>query len=161
LGRRTTEVSCISAFWVLFEVKSLAGTEGASGPFFSPDSEWIGFFSTGKLRKVRLRGGSPITICEIQQDRGATWGRGDMIVLNSSAGFGAGLLRVPASGGTPEPLTRPDAAKDETSHRWPQFLPGGKKVLFTIWTSAGFPSARLAVLDLSSGRIRAIVESAS
>ena len=84
-----------------------------------------------------------------------------MIVLNSSGGFGAGLLRVPASGGTPEPLTQPDAAKDETSHRWPQFLPGGKKVLFTIWTSAGFPSARLAVLDLSSGRIRAIVESAS
>jgi Tol biopolymer transport system component len=143
------------------EVKPLAGTEGASGPFFSPDSEWIGFFSTGKLRKVRLRGGSPITICETQVDRGATWGPGDMIVLNSSGGFGMGLLRVPASGGTPESLTQPDATKDETSHRWPQFLPGGKKVLFTIWTSAGFPSARLAVLDLSSGRIRAIVESAS
>ncbi len=144
------------------EVKPLAGTEGASGPFFSPDSEWIGFFSTGKLRKVRLRGGSPITICEIQQEgRGATWGPGDMIVLNSSPRRGTGLVRVPASGGTPEPLTQPDAAKGETSHRWPQFLPGGKKVLFTIWTSAGFPSARLAVLDLSSGRIRAIVESAS
>ena len=161
VGQKDNRSQLYLRFLSSLEVKPLAGTEGASGPFFSPDSQWIGFFSTGKLRKVRLRGGSPITICEIQQDRGATWGPGDMIVLNSSADFGAGLRRVPASGGTPKPLTQPDAAKDETSHRWPQFLPGGRKILFTIWTSAGFPSARLAVLDLSSGKIRAIVESAS
>ena len=111
VGQKDNRSQLYLRFLSSLEVKPLAGTEGASGPFFSPDSEWIGFFSTGKLRKVRLRGGSPITICEIQSDRGATWGPGDMIVLNSSGGFGMGLLRVPASGGTPEPLTQPDAAK--------------------------------------------------
>jgi len=71
-----------------------------------------------------------------------------------------GLVRVLASGGTPELLTRPDASKDETSHRWPQFLPGGKKLLFTIWNQRGFPRQDLQCW-ICSGSIRTIVESAS
>ena len=67
VGQKDNRSQLYLRFLSSLEVKPLAGTEGASGPFFSPDSEWIGFFSTGKLRKVRLRGGSPITICEIRR----------------------------------------------------------------------------------------------
>jgi serine/threonine protein kinase len=140
-----------------FGSRPLAGTEGATNPFFSPDGEWLGFFADHKLQKMRISGGPPVAICQAAIGRGATWGPDDTIVFSSSGGYGAGLLRVSASGGNPQPITRPDAFKDETSHRWPQFLPGGKRVLFTIWTSPGFPTARIAVLDLASGQIRSVV----
>jgi hypothetical protein len=140
------------------EAKALPGTEGAMNPFFSPSAEWLGFFANCKLRKVRVDGGSPVDLCDAEIGSGATWGPNDAIVFNGSGGFQAGLMRVPASGGTPETISRPDPAKDEASHRWPVFLPGGRKVLFKIWTSAGLATSRLAVLDLATGNIRQLSE---
>ena len=116
----------------------------------------MGFFADQKLQKLRVTGGPPIAICQAAIGRGATWGPDDTIVFNPSGGFGAGLLRVSASGGDPQQISRPDPSKDENSHRWPQFLPGGKQVIFTIWTTPGFPTARIAVLDLASGQIRSV-----
>jgi serine/threonine-protein kinase len=103
------------------------GTERANGMFLSPDGEWVGFFADGKLRKTPVQGGPVITLCDFTDARGAWWGPDGYIV--ASLALGAGLVRLPDSGGAPEPLTDP-ALTDEATHRWPQVLPNGA-VLFT------------------------------
>jgi serine/threonine-protein kinase len=110
--------------------KPMAGSEGASDPFFSADGQWVGFFVSGKLKKVSIFGGAAQEICTVDGFmRGACWDENDMIWfghLNST------ILRVPASGGTPEPVTIIDTVRGEISHRFPQILPGNKWVLFTV-----------------------------
>src|SRR5262249_36053078 len=69
--------------------------------------------------------------------------------------------KVSAGGGTPKEVTSPDVARQERSHIWPQLLPGGKTVLFTIWTGVGFDDARIAVADLATGQVRTIFEGGS
>jgi serine/threonine-protein kinase len=110
------------------EATPLSGTEGASDPFFSPNGQWVAFFAGGKLKKVSVQGGAPVTLCDAVQARGGTWGPDDTIVFAPS-NLG-GLSRVSAAGGEPEPLTVLDTSKNERSHRWPFFLPNGKAVLF-------------------------------
>jgi eukaryotic-like serine/threonine-protein kinase len=144
-----------------FESRPLPGTEGASDPFFSPRGEWLGFFAQSKLRKIRVDGGTPTTLCAVDTGRGGAWGPDDTIVFTASSTPGAGLMRIPAAGGVPEKLTQPDPSKDETSHRWPEFLPDGKRVLFTIWTSSGLPTSRLGVLDLGTGKVQSLSEGGS
>ena len=113
------------------EARALPRTEGARTPFFSPDGSWIGFHAEGKLKKMAVTGGSPVTICEVLQRAlpGATWGADDTIVF--SPGWDFGLARVPASGGAPQILMTPDRAKGETGYKWPQRL-SGDALLFTI-----------------------------
>jgi serine/threonine-protein kinase len=109
---------------------AVAGTEHASRPFFSPDGRWIGFFANGRLKKVPVSGGAPVSICDAPQPRGGTWGPGDRIVFAPLPH--SGLFIVHADGGEPIPLTTPDRARFERSHREPSFLPGGDAVLFTV-----------------------------
>ena len=108
----------------------LAGTESAQEPFWSPDGRWIAFFAEGRLKKVPSSGGPVQTIAEpVPDTRGGDWGPDDTILF----GMGASpIYRVPASGGTPVPVTRLDSGRQEGSHRWPQFLPGGRQFLFTV-----------------------------
>jgi serine/threonine protein kinase len=101
----------------------LPGTEGAAHPFWSPDNRSIAFFASNKLQRVELAGGTPLTICEAVNDRGGAWSDDGQILFSSA---GTGLIQVLASGGTPSPLTTPDAARGEGGHRWPQLLPGGR-----------------------------------
>jgi serine/threonine-protein kinase len=103
------------------------GTERASGMFLSPDGQWVGFFADGKMRKTPVQGGAVITLCDAVDARGAWWSSDGYIV--ASLTLGAGLVRLPDSGGPPEPLTNP-ALTDEATHRWPQVLPNGA-ILFT------------------------------
>jgi len=137
-----------------FEVTPLAGTENASSPFFSPDSQWIGFFADGKLKKVNLRGGFPTTLCDATtDDRGGSWGSDDTIIF--APGATSGLMRVPTSGGTPQTLTSPDPGKRERTHRWPEILPGASAVVFTIGSvdSADYYlAAKIAVQSLETGK---------
>ncbi|MGH9649781.1 MAG: hypothetical protein ACRD3I_04845, partial [Terriglobales bacterium] len=140
------------------EASPLAGTERASGPFFSPDGQWIGFFAEGKLKKISVQGGSPVTICEApEDDRGASWGPDDTIFF--IPGFNVGLSRVSAAGGPPRALTTPDAAQGERTHRWPEVLPRGQAVVFTIG-GLGSPDyyfdAKLAVLSLDTGKVKVL-----
>jgi serine/threonine protein kinase/Tol biopolymer transport system component len=100
-----------------------------SDPFFSPDSQWLGFSADGKLKKVSVRGGQPITLCDAPGSRGASWGDDGSIVFAPLSR--AGLSRVPASGGDPQPITTLDSSRQETSHRIPFVLPGSKSVLYT------------------------------
>ena len=110
--------------------RELAGTEGAQYPFWSPDSRSIAFFSGGKLRRIDLSGGSPATITDAPSARGGTWNEeGTIVFAPNSTG---GLLRVPATGGATAPFTSLDKAKHETTHRWPQFLPGGRRFIYYV-----------------------------
>src|SRR5260221_5278772 len=78
-----------------------------SDPFFSPDSQWIGFFADSKMKKISVEGGAAVTLCDAPGARGASWGEdGNIIVTLSSPGTGIGLSRVSATGGTPQTLTQ-------------------------------------------------------
>jgi eukaryotic-like serine/threonine-protein kinase len=103
------------------------GGEGAIGPFFSPDGQWLGWFSHGFMRKVRLGGGAPVIICEVASVYmgGAYWAPDGFIYFTPSD-----LMRVSATGGQPELLARVDPSKD-ADYQSPQLLPGGKVVLLT------------------------------
>jgi len=105
---------------------TLPGTEGASWPFWSPDSRSLGFFAHGQLRRIEADGGAAIDICEARVPRGASWGADGIIVFAPETT--SGLFRVSASGGQPVPTTTPDLVHD--SHRWPFFLPDGKHFLY-------------------------------
>ncbi len=124
----------------------LAGTEGAAFPFFSPDGEWIGFFASGKMKKISVQGGAAVTLCDAPNGRGASWGGDGSIIATLTAG--GGLSRVPSSGGTPQTLTKP-FEEGGAIHRWPQILPGGQAVLFTGDSVAvGHDNASIEVLSL-------------
>jgi serine/threonine-protein kinase len=137
------------------EASPIPGTEGATNPFFSPDSHWVGFFSGAKLKKVALRGGPPLTISEISGAfRGASWGQNEIIIFGIS---GSGLFQVSSSGGIPQTITTPDTEKGVSDHRMPHILPGGKAVLFTIWRRS-LENASIGLADLESGEVKLLLE---
>ena len=120
-----------TALWVRpmnsLEAHALPDTDGATFPFWSPDSHSLGFFADTKLKTIDLNGGSVQVVCEAQLGRGGAWGPGGVILFSPLSS--SPLLRVSASGGTPTPLTKIDAAQ-HTSHRWPFFLPDGRHFLY-------------------------------
>jgi serine/threonine-protein kinase len=133
----------------------LAGTTNAVGPFFSPDSQWVAFFADGQLKKVALAGGASVTLCEAPVGLGGSWSRDDVIVFASATG--SGLSQVPATGGTPQRLTTLDIAQGEFSHRWPQWLPDGKTVLYTVGTSGSWSDAQIVAQTVPDGRRTTLV----
>ena len=144
-----------------FESRPLAGTEGATAPFLSPDGDWIGFKQAGKVRKIALDGGDPVDVCDLPENTpGLAWGPGG-VILFSPAWTNVGLWRVSAGGGQPEELTKPDRAKGESGHFWPDFLPDGRAVLFTIFGGKGLVDSRVGLLDLGTRRYEALFEGAA
>ena len=119
--------------------QELAGTEGATAPFWSPDSRVIAFTVGGKLKKIAATGGTPVTIADAPLEgdgRGTpgTWNRDDVIVL--PAPDFSSLVRVPAAGGgAPSAVTALDATSRETHHGFPFFLPDGRHFLFVAYNS--------------------------
>ncbi len=107
----------------------LAGTDGASYPFWSPNSRSIGFFAGAKLKRIDSNGGPVQTICAAADGRGGSWNGDGTIIF--SPGPSNALLMVSADGGTPQEITKLNNARNETSHRWPWFLPDGRHFLFT------------------------------
>jgi DNA-binding winged helix-turn-helix (wHTH) protein len=106
----------------------LPGTDRAEGPFFSPDGQWVAFNANGKLKKISVRGGPVIQLCDVP-GQGGSWGEdGNIITMLNFT-----LSRVPAAGGTATSVT--ELAPGEMAHRWPQILPGGKAVIFTAYPS--------------------------
>src|SRR5207245_2353084 len=124
------------------EARPIPGTEGPVGgtayaePFFSPDSQWIGFFAGGKLKKVSVSGGAPVSLGDVGGvgGYGASWGSQGMIAFAPPQAPSL-LQQVSDAGGTPQQLTR--IKKGETGHGWPEFLPGGKALLFVVVTGGG------------------------
>jgi eukaryotic-like serine/threonine-protein kinase len=138
------------------EAKPIPGTEGAVSSFFSPDGQWLGFFAGGKLKKISVSGGAALTLGDAATPRGASWGSQGMIAFAPSTNIA--LLQVSDAGGTPQPLT--SFEKGEASHRWPEFLPGGKAVLFATQTStaANLTNSEVAVQLLGTGERRNLIQ---
>jgi len=128
-------------------------TGAPRGLFVSLDGQWIGFVDTNfVLKKVAVTGGPAVTLATLDGfPLGATWGSDDTIIVATSGGA-TGLQRIGAAGGPATVLTRPDRAQGEADHLWPEMLPGGRAVLFTITAlTGGLDAAQVAVLDLQTG----------
>jgi Tol biopolymer transport system component len=132
----------------------LSGTEGAYAPFFSPDGQWVAFFAQGKLKKIPAEGGAAITLCDASNGRGGSWGEDGNII--AALNITGPLSRILSAGGMPTPVT--ELAQGEVTHRWPQILPGGKAVLFTVHTTlAGFDGANIEVMSFKDHRRKTLV----
>jgi serine/threonine-protein kinase len=129
-------------------------------PFLSPNGEWVGFVTSGELRKIQITGGTAMKLCAVQRSRGATWLPDDTIVFATSPN--SGLSRVSAAGGEPKPLTELDEAKGEGTHRWPQGLPDGKHVLFTSHNfQSTFETASLEIVNVETGERKTVYRGGS
>jgi serine/threonine protein kinase len=127
----------------------LAGTEGATYPFWSPDSRSIAFFSEGKLRRIDAAGGPAQALASAARGMGGTWNRDGVIVFGIPGGP---LYQVPAAGGEPAPVTR--LGPLQTGHRFPQFLPDGRHFVFF----AGGDELGMFVASLDSLEARRVLE---
>ena len=135
------------------EARQVPGTERAFNVFWSPDGKWLGFFSDGKLKKLNVGSGDIETICDTRgmEPRGAAWSEDGTILFAHTNGP---LQRVAANGGKVEPATSLDTKLEETSHRFPSFLPGGREFLYLArGTDVEQQGVYLASLD-SPGRTR-------
>ena len=143
------------------EARTLPGTEGATMPFWSPDSRAIGFFAGGELKRVDLAGGPPLVLCRAPSGRGGSWSR-DTILF--AATYRGGLSRVSSRGGAVSDVTALDPALHDFSHRWPQLLPDGRHFLaVALFTdpARGTESHALVTGALDSPRIAVLVPDAS
>ncbi|HEY0157593.1 MAG TPA: protein kinase [Thermoanaerobaculia bacterium] len=141
--------------------RPLPGTEGAKYPFWSPDSRKVAFFAGGKLKTIPLAGGPPSEICDVQEPRGGAWSSDGVIVMTPH--WRESLWKVAASGGTPERITRLREDKQETTHRWPVFLPDGRHFVYLAGThldSAGANNA-LYVGSVDGGEPRLLATARS
>jgi serine/threonine-protein kinase len=133
------------------------GTEGATSPFFSRDSQWIAFSTTASgLKKVSVDGGVVVSVGSFPVGAGTTWSWGEDGTIIASRILGEGLTRIGPSGGTPERLT--ELAKGELIHAFPQILPEGKAALFVAYSSDKGISGDIEVLALASRQRKVLLK---
>ena len=130
--------------------------------FVSANGQWVGFDEGGTLKKVALTGGPVKTVVNtgLGGSSGATWAPDDAIIFTTLDPT-TGLQRVSADGGEVAVLTRPALSRGELDHLWPEMLPGGRAVLFTITATGGPDAAQVAVLDLATGTSRVLMPGGS
>jgi serine/threonine-protein kinase len=139
----------------------IQGTEGAENPVISPDGKTVVFFEGSRVFKVPVEGGTPVAVADAQTPRGMTWGPNNTIVYSPM--YNSGLWRVPATGGAPTELTPLDASRDERTHRWPQALPDGRTVIFTVGlmtNTSDYDISTIDAVDVETGVRRTILENA-
>jgi eukaryotic-like serine/threonine-protein kinase len=132
--------------------RTLPGTEGASQPFLSPDGQWVGFWSAGRLQMIGVSGGTPQTITAVAEYAGATWVSRDHIVLSTGLSTGSRLVSLSPAGGAPRELSRPDTAKGETSQQYPVAVGDGDHLVYASWGAGGTESIKIGLLTISTGR---------
>jgi serine/threonine-protein kinase len=142
------------------ESRPVAGTDGARGPFFSPDGRWLGFFADGRLKKVSLDGGAPRVVCAAPFGRGVWDDDGFIYLSNLNDGADTGISRVHADGGEPEILTRPDRETGETHHSILSRLPRTGALLYAIRQQSNGIRFRVVARDSASGGVRAVINDA-
>ncbi len=146
-----------------YEARFLAGTEGARGPFFSPDGEWVGYATADALYKIAVSGGKPIRLAKVtRRMRGAAWGKDGHIYF--SADSEVGISRVAESGGPAEAVTTLDASRQERTHRWPELTADGETLVIAADTTASpnfLDDARIEAVRLSTGERHLLVDGAS
>jgi eukaryotic-like serine/threonine-protein kinase len=143
-----SDASGESRIWIRplnsLEPRRLEGSEGASYPFWSPDGRFLAFFARGALYKVAASGGPPQKLCPVGNARGGTWSSSGTILLTPRSE--EALYQLPATGGEPKKVTALDLSSREVSHRWPYFLPDGRRFLY-LSAAAGRPGIFLGSLD--------------
>jgi serine/threonine-protein kinase len=145
------------------ESSPIAGTDNSNSPFFSPDGQWLGFWTgavdpgaIGELKKMRLDGSPAVTLANVPPLRGATWGSNDIVFATTEGA--RRLWRVPVAGGMPEVLTRLDS-NDRRTHTLPHMLPDGREVLYTIGTTgSNFADGQVAVMSLATGDTHVVLD---
>jgi Tol biopolymer transport system component len=110
--------------------KAVSGSEGASYPFWAPDNRTIGFFADNKLKRVDVEGEAAQALADASNPAGGAWNSDGVIVF--SPNNNSPLFKVLASGGPATPLTALDGSREEVSHRWPAFLPDGRRYLYRV-----------------------------
>jgi len=125
------------------DAQPLEGTEGASDPFWSPDSRSLAFFANKQLRRIDAAGGPILNLCPTEVGRGGSWSQDGIIVF--APFVNGGIQQVPATGGSPVAVTKIDPASRETTHRWPYFLPDGKHFLYFAASHTDIGHSRDAV----------------
>lgn len=143
------------------DVHPLAGTAGAIYPAFSPDGQWIAYEVNGTLMKISVFGGAPQKLCDIRGlSRGIAWLDDGTVLFGH---INRGILRVPATGGEPEPVTTLDSTNGEISHRFPHVLPGGKTILYTVKQNniSTFDEAFIVAQRLDTGERKVLVRGGS
>ena len=145
------------------EWRALAGTGSAQAPFFSPDGSWIGFFGDGQLRRIPFAGGPSQALAKVgNQVRGGVWLPDGTIVYSPDAG--EALWRIGENGGEPQPLTQLRAEREERTHRWPDQLPGGKAILFTVdnrKTTEFYDDADIEAVTVATGERKTVLSGSS
>jgi Tol biopolymer transport system component len=137
-----------SQLWIrsLDEISArpIPGTEGATWPFWSPDSRYIAFFADRKLKKVDISGTPPLVVCDAPNGRSGSWNQDGVVLFSPDSTVS--IHRVSAGGGEATPVTTLDPSKSETTHRWATFLPDGRHFLYMAGThAAGIRSEANAV----------------
>ncbi len=134
-----TDAKGVTQIWLRslddLEPRPLPGTDGATRPFWSPDSRYLGFVAGGKLKKVPLAGGPPQTLADTPTGSDGSWSTTGVILFDGQSNDP--ILKVPATGGTPQPAVSADASSGVTSVAWPQFLPDGKHFLYVADATGG------------------------
>jgi serine/threonine-protein kinase len=126
--------------------------------FVTPDGQYVGFEEGATIKKVAITGGPVTTFVEALLDQGLTWAPNDTII---TGGYTTGLQRVSA-GGAAAVLTKPAPERGEQAHAWPETLPGGRAVLFTVIAlKGGIAAAQVAMLDLATGTSTVLVQGGS
>ena len=138
-----------------FDARPLAGTEGATQPFWSPDSRSVGFFANTKLKRIDLSGGAAQTLCDAPSNISGAWSREGTIIF--SRGVASGLYRVAAAGGTPVQLTEVDASRNEVEHTFPYFLPDGRHFIYLV-RSAQPENSSIRVGSLDSKETKTLLQ---
>jgi serine/threonine-protein kinase len=136
----------------------LDGTEGGDAPFFSPDGQWIGFFSGSKLRKIAVSGAALQPLADAPFHRGGDWGD-DGFIYFAPTNVG-GIWRVPEGGGAATQMTQLDTVAGEISHRWPHRVMGTKALLFAAWTGPGDDEHTVAAQTMGSPEHALLVKGA-
>ncbi len=130
----TAETGNTGQLWMLAlatgEARPLGGSEGAKHPFWSPDSRFIGFFTSDKLKKIEVPGGLPVTICDVREGNGGSWNRAGVILFATLDG--GELWRVSATGGVVTHVLQNDLKRQELVLRFPSFLPDGHHFLYSV-----------------------------
>jgi eukaryotic-like serine/threonine-protein kinase len=137
----------------------IPGSERGTGPALSPDGRWVAFFAGGAIRKAPIDG-EAATIGTARDVRGISWSDDGTLFLTNDAA--APLVSMPAVGGHVRPVTT--LAAGERTHRWPQVLPGGRSVLFTVGTMASpdsYDGGNIDAVIVRTGERRVVIKSAA